>query len=75
MDGVYELRNEISSLKSMFNNSISNRTLTEKQITTDTLNNNFLETKFFFPKRKTHFCNRKCRIQDKIDKLLRINTP
>ena len=28
MDEVYELRNEVSSLKSMFNNLISNRTKT-----------------------------------------------
>ena len=36
MDEIYELRNEISSLKSMFNNLISNFTETDNQITTDT---------------------------------------
>ena len=36
MDEVYDLRNEISSLKSMLNNLISNRTETDNQITTDT---------------------------------------
>ena len=40
---VYDLRNEISSLKSMLNNLISNRTETDNQITTGTLNNNILE--------------------------------
>ena len=48
MDEVYELRNEVSSLKSMLNNLISNRTETDNQIITDTLNNNILETKSFF---------------------------
>ena len=45
---VYDLRDEISSLKSMLNNLISNRTETDNQITTDTLNNNILETKIVF---------------------------
>ena len=36
MDEIYELRHEISSLKSMFNNLISNFTETDNQITTDT---------------------------------------
>ena len=45
MDEVYELRNEVSSLKSMLNNLISNRTETGNHIITDTLNNNILETK------------------------------
>ena len=40
MDEDHELRNETSSLKSMFSNLISNRTETENQITTCTLNNN-----------------------------------
>ena len=48
MDEVYELRNEVSSLKSMFNNLISNRTETDNHIITDTLNNNILETKIVF---------------------------
>ena len=48
MDEVYELRNEVSSLKSMLNNLISNCTETDNQIITGTLNNNILETKLFF---------------------------
>ena len=48
MDEVYELRNEVSSLKSMLNNLISNSTETDNHIITDTLNNNILETKIFF---------------------------
>ena len=48
MNEIYELRNEISSLKSMFSNLISNFTETDNQITTDTLNNNILETKIVF---------------------------
>ena len=38
MDDVYELRNEVSSLKSILNNLISNRTETDNQIIIDTLN-------------------------------------
>ena len=45
---IYEFRNEISSLKSMFNNLISKRTETDNQTTTDNLNNNILETKIVF---------------------------
>ena len=52
---VYDLRNEMSSLKSILNNLISNRTETDNQITTNTLNNNILETKSFFWKRKSRF--------------------
>ena len=48
MDEVYELRNEVSSLKSMLNKLISNRTEIDNQIVTDTLNNNILETKIVF---------------------------
>ena len=48
MDGVYELRNEVSSLKPILNNLISNRTETDNHIITDTLNNNILETKIVF---------------------------
>ena len=48
MDEVYELRNEVSSLKSMLNNLISNRTETDNQIITGTLNNNILEPRLFF---------------------------
>ena len=45
MDEVYEFRNDVSSLKSMLNNLISNRTAIDNQIITDTSNNNILETK------------------------------
>ena len=48
IDEFYELRNEVSSLKSMLDNLISNRTETDNQIITDTLNNNILETKIIF---------------------------
>ena len=48
IDEVYELRNEVSSLKSMLNNLISNRTETDNQIITGTLNNNILEPRLFF---------------------------
>ena len=48
MDEFYELRNEVSSLKSMLNNLVSNRTQTDNQIITDTLNNNILETNIVF---------------------------
>ena len=34
MDEVYELRNEVTSLKSTINNLISNRTETDNQIIT-----------------------------------------
>ena len=49
---VYGLRNEISSLKSIFSNSKSNRTETDNQITIDTLNKNILETKIVFPEKE-----------------------
>ena len=45
---VYKFRNEISSLKSMFYNSISTRRETDNQITTGTLKINILETRSFF---------------------------
>ena len=48
MDEVCELSNEISSLKSIFINLISNRKKIDNQITTDTLNNTILETKILF---------------------------
>ena len=48
MDEVCELSNEISSLKSIFINLISNRKKIGNQITTDTLNNTILETKILF---------------------------
>ena len=45
MDEVYEFRNDVSSLKSMLNNLISNGTAIDNQIIKDTSNNNILETK------------------------------
>ena len=48
MDEVCELSNEISSLKSIFINLISNRKKIDNQITTGTLNNTILETKILF---------------------------
>ena len=49
---VCELRNEVSSLKSMLTNLISNCTKIDNQITTDTLNNNnILERKIVFLKK------------------------
>ena len=45
MDEVYEFRNDVSSLKSILNNLISNGTAIDNQIITDTLNNNILKTK------------------------------
>ena len=44
MDEVYEFRNDVSSLKSILNNLISNGTAIDNQIITDTLNNNILKT-------------------------------
>ena len=52
LDEVYELRNEISSVKSMLNNLISNHTETDNQISTDILNNNILEKKIVFLERE-----------------------
>ena len=48
MDEVYELRKEISSLKSMLNNLILNHTETDNQIITDSQNNNILKIKIVF---------------------------
>ena len=53
---VCELRNEVSSLKSILNNLISNLTEIDNQITTDTLNNNnILETKIVFLEKEQSF--------------------
>ena len=41
MDEVYELRNEVTSLKSTINNLISNRTETDNQIITGNKNSFF----------------------------------
>ena len=48
MDEVYELRKEISSLKSVLNNLILNHTETDNQIITDSQNNNILKIKIVF---------------------------
>ena len=75
MDKVYELRNEISSLKSVFNNLISNCTETDNQMNTDTLNNNIVETKIVFLEKENSLL--RSEIQNKkatIQKLLKNNT-
>ena len=72
MNEIYELRNEISSLKSMFNNLISNFTETDNQITTDTLNNNILETKIVFLEKENSLLRSQIQNkQDAIQKLLK----
>ena len=48
MDEVYELRKEVSSLKSMLSNLILNHTETDNQIITDSQNNNILKIKIVF---------------------------
>ena len=70
---VYDLRNEISPLKSMLNNLISNRTENDNQITTDTLNNNILETKIVFLENSLLRSEIKNK-QDTIQNLLKSNT-
>ena len=75
IDDVYELRNEVSSLKSILNNLISNRTETYYHIITDTLNNNILETKIVFLEKENSL--RRSEIQNKqdmIQNLLKNNT-
>lgn len=53
MDKVYELRKEMSSLKCMFKNSISNLTKTDKfDWHTDSLINNIRETKTVFAEKR-----------------------
>ena len=52
MDEVYELRKEVSSLKSMLNNLILNHTETDNQIITDSQNNNILKIKIVFLEKK-----------------------
>ena len=69
---VYDLRNEISPLKSMLN-LISNRTENDNQITTDTLNNNILETKIVFLENSLLRSEIKNK-QDTIQNLLKSNT-
>ena len=74
MDEVYELRNEVSSLKSMFNNLISNRTETDNHIITDTLNNNILETKIAFLENENSLLRSEIQNkQDTIQNLLKNN--
>ena len=73
MDEFYELR--ISSLKSMFNNLISNRTETNNHIITDTLNNNILETKIVFLGKENSLLRSDIQNkQDTIQNLLKNNT-
>ena len=75
MDEVYELRNEVSSLKSMLNNLISNRTETDNHIFTDTLNNDILETKIvFLEKENSLLLSEIQNRQDKIQNLLKNST-
>ena len=75
MNEVYELRNEVSSLKSMLNNLISNRTETDNHIITDTLNNNILETKIVFPEKENSLLRSEMQNkQDTIQNLLKNNT-
>ena len=63
MDEVYELRNEVLSLKSMLNNLIPNRTETDNQIITVTLNDNILKTKIIFLEKENPLL--KSKIQNK----------
>ena len=75
MDEVYELRNEVLSLKSMLNNLISNRTETGNHIITDTLNNNILETKIVFLEKENSLLRSEIQNkQDTIQNLLKNNT-
>ena len=72
---VYDLTNEILSLKSMLNNLILNRTETDNQITTDTLNNNILETKIVFLEKENLLLRSEIKNkQDAIQNLLKNNT-
>ena len=75
MDEVCELRNEVSSLKSTLNNLISNRTGTDNQIFTDTLNNNILERKIVFLEKENSLLRSGIQNkQDTIKNLLKDNT-
>ena len=75
MDEVYDLRNEISLLKSMLNYLILNRTETDNQITTDTLNKNILETKVVFLGKENSLLRSEIgNKQDTIQNLLKNNT-
>ena len=74
MDEVYELRNEVPSLKSMLNNLISNRTETDNHIFTDSLNDNILETKIVFLEKENSLRSEIQNKQDTIQNLLKNNT-
>ena len=52
IDEVYELRNEVLSLKSKLNNLVANRTETDNHIITCSLNKNILEAKIVFLKKE-----------------------
>ena len=56
----------------MFNNLIPNRTETDNQITTDTLNNNILETKITFLEKENSLLRSEVQSKkDTIQKLLK----
>ena len=75
MDEVYELTNEVSSLKSMLNNLISNRSETDNHMITETLNNNILETKIVFLEKENSLLRSEIQNkQDTIQNLLKNNT-
>ena len=75
IDEVYELRNDVSSLKSMLNNLILNRTETDNQMITDTLNDNILETKIVFQEKENPVLQSEIQNQqDTIQNLLKNNT-
>ena len=75
MDEVYELRNEVTSLKSMLNNLVSNRIETDNQIITDTLNDDIPETKIVFLEKKNWLLRSEIQNkQDTIQNLLENNT-
>ena len=75
IDEVYELRNDVSSLKSMLNNLILNRTETDNQMITDTLNDNILETKIVFQEKENPVLRSEIQNkQDTIQNLLKNNT-
>ena len=52
MGGVYELRNEISSLIKIYVQKLDIKSHINWKANNHTLNNNFLEPKFFFQKGK-----------------------
>ena len=66
MDEVYELRNQVSSLKLMLINLLSNLTEIDNQITTGSLNNNILETKIAFPEKENSLLGSEIQNKNKI---------